>query len=116
MIKEINDATFKEEVLDVPGYVLVDFYRPTCSVCPMLEAVLLELQAEPVYAQLIKFVKLDTDQGHDNAITYGVNGHPTSVLFKDGLVVSIHPGASIKSYYMTWLTQAIYGAPTASLG
>lgn len=105
MIKEVTDATFETEVLQTPGWVLVDFYRPNCSACPMLEQTLLELQ--PAYQEGLKMVKLNTDSGAESAQRAGVTAHPTTVLFKDGKVAGTFVGAGVMKYYKTFLDDCL---------
>lgn len=105
MIQEITDATFEAEVLNSRLPVLVDFYRPTCECCPVLEEQLEELQ--PLYAERLKMVKLNTDLGHENAERVGVRGHPTSVIFIDGKIAGTFVGAGIMSYYTAFLNKSL---------
>lgn len=105
MIQEVTDATFETEVLNSPVPVLVDFYRPTCMCCPVLEELLEELQAR--YSDRLKMVKLNTDKGHVNAQRAGVKGHPTSVIFIGGKIAGTLVGAGIESYYTAFLDKAL---------
>ena len=71
MIK-INENSFKEEVLDYKGLVLVDFNALWCAPCRMLTNVLEEYEK----TSNIKIVSINVDDNHDLAKKYGVMSIP----------------------------------------
>jgi thioredoxin 1 len=81
MLKEITDEEFSQEVEEVPGVVLVDFWAPWCGPCKMMA---------PVYAKMadkypkIKFCKVNTDENMEKAAQYKVSGIPCIVVFEAG--------------------------------
>ena len=81
----IDENSFKAEVLEAKGPVLVDFFATWCGPCKMLSPVL-ERVAEK--HPEVKIVKVDVDQANDLAVEYGVMGVPTMLLFKDGEIVN----------------------------
>lgn len=105
MIQEITDAEFEVEVLKSSLPVLVDFYRPGCRCCPVLEELLNELQAP--YSDKLKMVKLNTDLGSENAQRANVQGHPTSVIFTGGKIAGSFIGAGEKAYYVSFLEKTL---------
>ena len=57
---DINDNSFKEEVIDSDRLTIVDFWAPWCGPCRKLGPVLDEVVSE--YSEKIKVVKLNTDE------------------------------------------------------
>ena len=79
---EITTANFKEEVLDSPIPVLVDFWANWCGPCRMLAPVVEEIASE--YAGKVKVGKINTDEQQKIAIDYKIQYLPTLMLFVDG--------------------------------
>lgn len=79
---EVDKKTFEEEVLQVEGYVLVDFWGKSCEPCKALMPHVEELESK--YGEQIKFVKLDTSAARRLAIKQKVLGLPTITIYKDG--------------------------------
>ncbi len=81
---ELTDATFDNTVhsSDVP--VLVDFWAPWCRPCIMIAPILKEIADE--YVDKAKICRLNTDDGRDSAMEFGISAIPTLILFKDGQV------------------------------
>ncbi len=81
----LDKDTFKEEVLETEGYVLVDFFGDGCVPC---EALLPEIVAlSETYGENLKFTKLNTSKARRLAISQKVLGLPTVTLYKDGVKV-----------------------------
>jgi thioredoxin 1 len=81
-IQKTSDSTFKQEVLEAPEPVLVDFTAVWCQPCKMLDPVVKQL-AEDWQGKVTVF-KLDVDDNPQVAMDYMVMGVPTLMLFKDG--------------------------------
>jgi len=81
---ELTDASFDEVVhsSDVP--VLVDFWAPWCGPCRMMAPIVEEIANE--YAGKAKICKLNTDEGRDSAVEFGISAIPTTILFNGGQV------------------------------
>ena len=80
-IIEVKNDSFKKEVLDYKGTVLVDFNATWCGPCRMLKPIIEELANE---RNDIKFVGVDIDEAEGLSEKYGVYSIPCLVLFKDG--------------------------------
>lgn len=78
----LDKETFKSEVLESSGYVLVDFWSDGCEPCKALMPDVEALAAE--YEGKVKFTKLNTTKARRLAISQRVLGLPTIVLYKDG--------------------------------
>ncbi len=94
-IVHISDASFREEVLDANGPVLIDYWAEWCGPCKMIAPVLDELAEE--YVGRVKIVKLNIDDNPETPPKYGIRGIPTLMLFKDGNVEATKVGAVSKS-------------------
>jgi len=95
---EIEEATFKEKVLEAETPVLVDFWAPWCAPCRMVAPVVEELAEE--YDGKVSFFKVNVDNNPRIAGQYGVMSIPTLILFKAGQpvtnVVGFRPKAELK--------------------
>jgi thioredoxin 1 len=91
---ELSDASFDELVhgSDVP--VLVDFWAPWCGPCRMLAPLIEQIADE--FAGRAKIGKLNTDQGRDTAVEFGISAIPTIILFKGGQMQRKWVGLTIK--------------------
>jgi len=84
---EVNKDSFKNEVLESPVPVLVDFWAPWCMPCKMMAPILDELSGE--LAGKVKIVKVNTEDGanQDLAIEYQIQSIPNMKLFKGGNII-----------------------------
>jgi thioredoxin 1 len=96
-VMEVNDSNFKEEVLDSPIPVVVDFWAAWCGPCRMVGPVIEELAKD--YAGKVKVVKLNVDDNRGTAAQYRIMSIPTVALFKNGEVATQVVGARGKKDY-----------------
>jgi thioredoxin 1 len=101
LTKAVTDETFKQDVLNAPGPVLVDFWAEWCGPCKMVAPILDEIAKE--YGDKLTIAKVDIDSNPMSPNEYGVRGIPTMILFKDGKVVDMSVGAKPKGQLKTWL-------------
>jgi thioredoxin 1 len=92
-IKDVTDATFKEETAD--GTTIVDFWAPWCMPCKFQAPILEELARE--MNGRVKIRKLNVDENEESALAFGITGIPTLVLFKDGEAVKTLVGMQSKN-------------------
>ena len=91
----VQDASFKNEVLDSNVPVLVDFWAVWCSPCKAIAPALEELATQ--YKGQVKIAKVDVDESQQVAQQYGIRSIPTLLLFKGGKVVNQLVGAMPKA-------------------
>lgn len=101
----VTDQSFEEEVLQVDGPVLVDFWAEWCGPCKMIAPILDEIADE--YAGKVRITKLNIDENPGTPPKYGIRGIPTLMLFKDGNVEATKVGAVSKSQLTAFLDSNI---------
>ncbi|MBW8060044.1 MAG: thioredoxin [Solirubrobacterales bacterium] len=89
-LRDVTDATFKSEVLDAGGPVLVDFWAPWCGPCRVVHPVLEEMDGE---REDLQIVSINVDENQQTAAQYEVLSIPTLILFKDGEIAKKVIGA-----------------------
>jgi thioredoxin 1 len=101
----VTDMSFKEDVLNAPGVVLVDFWAEWCGPCKMIAPILDEVAQELDGQITVK--KIDIDQNPTTPGQYGVRGIPTLMLFKDGKVAATRVGVIQKQQMKDWIAQVV---------
>ena len=101
LTKAVTDESFRQDVLEAPGPVLVDFWAEWCGPCKAVGPILDELAKE--YEGKLTVAKVNID---DNPVTpneYAVRGIPTMLLFRDGKLLDTKVGAMPKSALKDWI-------------
>lgn len=94
-ILELNDETFKSEVLEKDEPILVDFWATWCGPCRQLAPTIEELANE--FAGRVRVAKVDTQAAQATATEQQIKVLPTLVLYKNGQPVDRIMGAAAKS-------------------
>lgn len=76
-------ANFKD-IVSGPLPTLVDFSAEWCGPCKMMVPIL--QQVKEIMGDRVKIVKIDVDQNRAIAEAYQVQGVPTLMVFKDGVL------------------------------
>ena len=105
MSKPVSDSSFKADVLDATGPVLVDFWAEWCGPCkqiaPALEEIATELDGK------LTIAKVNVDENPQTPGQYGIRSIPTLMLFKDGKVAATKVGALPKNKLKEWIESVI---------
>jgi len=83
-VQDLTEETFKSEVLDAPGPVLVEFWGSWCSSCKAMFPILDELSEDQ---DSLKITKLSVEDAPEVARSYGVRSIPAMLVFKNGSIV-----------------------------
>ncbi len=82
----VDDATFKQMVLEAKKPVLVDFWAAWCKPCLAVAPIVDELANE--YENKVSFFKMDIDHSPKTPASFGIMSIPTLLIFKNGKPVS----------------------------
>ena len=101
LTKAVTDESFKQDVLQAPGPVLVDFWAEWCGPCRMVAPILDDLAKE--YGDKLTVAKVNIDENPMTPNEYAVRGIPTMLLFKDGKLLDTKVGAQPKTALKEWI-------------
>ena len=85
----VNKDSFKTEVEEAKGLVVIDFYADWCGPCRMLSPTMAELEKE--YSD-VKFCKIDVDNDPDLARMFKVQSIPFIALVKNNTFLDMSVG------------------------
>lgn len=90
-MKEIENRTQFEEIINQDKPVLIDFYADWCGPCQMLMPTLNDLSEKHVDDFVI--AKVNVDRNQELAQNFNIRSIPSLFFFKDGLLVEKIHGA-----------------------
>ena len=79
---ELDDQNFEKEVLKSEKLVLVNFWRPGCGPCFIMEPVIEEVAKE--FNNRVEVGKLNITENPEITKTYGIPATPAFIIFKNG--------------------------------
>ena len=96
----INQDNFREEVLESPKKVLLDFWASWCGPCRMVLPIVEQIAEE---RSDIKVCKINVDEQPDLAAQFGVMSIPTLVVMEQGKILQRSAGAKPKEEILAML-------------
>jgi len=84
MVLSVSEQTFKQEVLESPTPVLVNFGAPWCGLCRMIQPILSQFHAS--YGQQFKLININADENFKLSNYYRLTTLPTLLLIEGGQV------------------------------
>lgn len=102
---KVDKNSFKADVLEAQGPVVVDFWAEWCGPCKMIGPSLEELSNE--LAGKVKIAKVNVDENPELAVQYGIQGIPALLLFNKGSIANRKTGAAPKSVLSQWINSSI---------
>ena len=79
---ELTNQNFEKEVLKKEGLFLVDFWRPGCGPCLVIEPIIQEIAKE--FEGKIKVGKVNIFENSETADKYKIPATPALVIFRNG--------------------------------
>lgn len=93
------------ELIESPVPVLVDAYADWCGPCKIQSPILKELAGE--LGNRVRVIKIDVDKNPEIAFKYKIQGVPTLMIFKDGIMKYRQSGVHSKPQLMEVLKNII---------
>ena len=81
-VVHVNDDTYRQEVIDSPLPVVVNFTADWCAPCRITEPIMHELSWK--LDGRIKFAQVDVDEAGAVTRTYGIHSIPTYLFVQQG--------------------------------
>jgi len=100
-VKEIDEKSFENEVINSNLLVLIDFWAEWCGPCKQVAPILDEINKE--IGDKIKIVKINIDQNPNIPNKYGIQSIPTLIILKKGKIIATKVGSCPKSEIVSWI-------------
>lgn len=97
----ITDQSFRQEVQEGAGALLLDVWAAWCGPCRLIAPVIDWAASE--YAGRLKVAKAECDSNPSLVQALGVQGLPTLLLFRDGQELGRHEGVLTQAQLKTFL-------------
>jgi thioredoxin 2 len=102
---DVTDSTFRGEVLESPGIVLVFFWAPWCAHCQGMIPMLQDLARQK--AGIIKVCMINTEKETTLARAFSVMSVPRLTLYRHGRIIDELNGAVQRPQLEAWLESAL---------
>ena len=104
-LPQVTSASFRAEILEAEGPVLVDFWAPWCGYCRSMTPVVEQLASE--YGGRLKVVAVNAEAHSSVAEHFAVRGLPTFLVVRGGQVREQVVGAVTKAKLQQAIERAI---------
>ena len=94
-LPQVTSASFRAEILEAEGPVLVDFWAPWCGYCRSMTPIVEQLAGE--YGARLKVVAVNAEAHAPVAEHFSVRGLPTFLVVRGGQVREQVVGAVTKA-------------------
>lgn len=91
-ITNVTDESYRNEVENYNGTVLIDFFADWCTPCKMLGTVIEDVAENSD----VKICKINIDSEKDLVKRFGIMSIPTLIVMKNGTVVNRSIGVTGK--------------------
>jgi len=102
----MNDNTNFHQLINEETPVLVDFSAEWCGPCKMMVPILKEVAQH--FGDSVKVIKVDVDKNPLTASYYNIQGVPTLILFKSGMILWRQSGV-VPAPYLIQTIQSLVG-------
>ena len=99
----VTGETWKDEVENASGKVLVDFWGNNCQPCKVMSPI---IDAIADKRQDVKVVKVNFEDATDVAVALGLRGIPAFYLFENGQILKEHNGMISQDELESWLDES----------
>ena len=107
MIK-VNKNNFRQEVLESPQTVLVNFWAPWCGLCFMLNPILSQIESQ--CNEHLKIVSINADDNFQLANNYRLKNLPTLILINSGKTIHRFEGFQSREDIYAKINQTIFNS------
>ena len=91
-IVEVTDVNFEEEMEQVDGLYMIDFWAVWCGPCQMIAPIVEDL-ADEYDGKGLRVAKIDVDSNPSTTARFRVTSIPSVLFFKDGELIDRVVGA-----------------------
>ena len=91
-IVEVTDVNFEEEIEQVDGLYMIDFWAVWCGPCQMIAPIVEDL-ADEYDGKGLRVAKIDVDSNPSTTARFRVTSIPSVLFFKDGELIDRVVGA-----------------------